>query len=430
MRQNVQSVSSIEAEKQYLLEPNVLQSIYYQVGNSSNFVIGAFEIVEVPFGVLSVSNCLSNELVGGVLDVLCMGDDSVDSVSSLVYDLSVYVPNPNSRIVTVKFSLVNVNTGNVGIVSIEFEKSKNGLVHSEFRVVVVPPSFMYLGGRQWVTDWLEFVGKILILVCSCIFLLVMIFLTITRKMQINILNILFSVSACLSISSISYAFGVLATGPLLDVDLGIVQYVDLEWVADSFLKCQEINSVNIVLFVNLICVYTFENGVYTTCLKFAAGWTVSLVAFSTLLNIAFPTQYSFSDSFLLLLRVAVGNVTRNDFENWSRNNFSFVCIIFGFVLVYIWWLALLVAILLYRPVVVDPNSALNSAPNSAPTSAPNSASSVTVVDKTTASIEMLAGKALFEMETVHSVMEKRFSEIRERLDTSAQRIRGMKKVLE
>ena len=447
MYENIQSPSSAGAEQEFLENPDILQSIYYQVGNSSNFLIGAFNVLEIPSGELD-TNCVHNGLMNH-LQISCLpeytvgvhdtdkirGDLNTYSVADtqkneLVYDLSTYVPSVDSRVVAIRFNVLNVNSGNIGIVEMIFEKSVHGPIFAFSKIVVIPPSFVYIGGTRSYIEIVTFIGQISVLTISLIFVIIWFLKFLIKRPKLNAFAPFLALSVMImTVTSIFLELSVLFASPLVAADLGVSQYVNLIWVSDRFSHVNQLNGI-IIVFLTQYLIFNLFLQSTKSIVPFALVWSLFLVLFAVLLNLLFPTRISFVDAAEYLIRICLGNITRSDFLFFQSLGFSSVVLLFAFVLLYCWVLGAAIGTLLKTakppsvrlPQMLPPES-LVSDDSPADDTCPLERDKEQAIDPLVASIEMMAGKALGEIEAVKTFVDTRMNEVRDKIEKTATRMR-------
>jgi hypothetical protein len=241
----------------YASNPNKLQSMFMQISNTSNFLVGPVTVTRIELGSPS-EPCYTNPLfsgisllcvpsysikntdsryIPGVYETYSMGDGTVD----LVFDLSQYFPPTTYRMMAMEFTVYNVNTNNVGVCRIVFERSTRGDFHTTLSATVLPPQFLYLGRAGGnAMEWIVFGGHIAVAFVSAIFI---VFFTLSKLLArdpftsylFNIHYIIPIVIAALSVASFGYQLSVTFSNPLITANLGTTESVKLQHKAHTII---------------------------------------------------------------------------------------------------------------------------------------------------------------------------------------------------
>ena len=342
----------------YASKPNQLQSMFMQISNSSNFLVGPVTVTRIDLGNAS-EPCDTSPLFSGIT-LLCVPKYSIqnrdgriidgvyesystsDGTVDLVFDLSQYFPPLTYRLMAMEFTVFNVNTNNVGVCRILFERSSSGDFHTLVSATVLPPQFLYLGRAGGdAIEWIVFVSHIAIAFVSVIFIL---FFTLSKILARDpISSYVFNphfvipiIVAALCVSSFGYQLSVTFSNPLITANLGTTQSVNLQDQADTFNLVNNINSVNIALMSTyLLWGHIMPRTGLSKFFTLLCAVTVWIVCSCTVLSIRFPSLFdSFSSTFGFLIRLVLGDV---DWVKVDKGGFTLTVILIT-MLVGLYWL--------------------------------------------------------------------------------------------
>lgn len=250
-----------------------------------------------------------------------------DGVVDLVFDLSEYFPPLTYRMMSIEFTVYNVNTNNVGVCQIIFERSPRGDFQTSFSVTVLPPQFLYVarsGGTA--LEWVVLAGHIAIALSSCVFIL---FFTLSKIVALDPLSSYFLnphflvpiVIASLCIASFVNQILVIFSNPLITVNLGTTESVNLQNEADTYNLVNNMNAVNIVLMSIYFLWGHFmpRSGItkFFTIMSLLILW---IVLVCTITSIRWPNIFeSFSSTFAFIIRLVLGDIDWNILDRGGFN---------------------------------------------------------------------------------------------------------------
>ena len=403
---------------QYEANPDVMLSVYYQIPNTSYYLIGAIEATVIEMPELSTP-CVENPLFSE-LNISCMMPYKVgspgpiiegqlatysesDGTQKLVYDLSKFSSPLDSRMTALQFNVYSADSGDVAITKVIFERSVHGQYVSSSSVTVIPQHFYYFGGSGAAWNWALVVGQFLILVASCAGLLCLMGRRIVEK-QIFVFPSATEVSlfvlSVMCISSFGIQYTAITSGPLNNANIGVVRSVNLSETAAQF---NSVNAANA-----LIIMLLFAHGL-VVFLPLKRAWflltaitLVVMVMFSVLLNIRFPSILSFKEAFDLLTRISLRYLL-NDFLFLSAKNFEMTCILIFYAFTTYWITGLFLGYFLGHY-----TSAFGETPMEKVTLSASKSGSYDDDDDDQSlvpSLEVVAGRAVTEMASVKAEMD-------------------------
>lgn len=454
LHSTLQSPTSIEVYNRYLEDPNVLQTIYFQIGNTSDFLIGAIQATEIPMPEPSEAVCSSNRLFAS-MKLRCTPEYSVgvsgriisgkfadysvaDGHSSLVYDLGSFTPSVRSRVMALEFNIYNVNTGNVAIATVLIERSIHGNYVPSSHIVVVPPGFIYLGGTGSTLEWILVLGNIGIAAGSAIYLLYLLIMSVTRGVSsLGLSTLVNSSIAILCIVSASLQFHATFSTPMVKANLGLDHYVDLSSVASVFETVNVMNAIIIMLmFSSLIFAV-----IAPVSLEWVAATSVAvsvMVQLALVLQIRFPDLLTFRDAFMLLTKVGLRYVSASDFRFLSNFGIDMAIILILFTLVLFAFSGFVIGSFIANRMrgsksLFDRFDRLVQGDDPPPQLHQEDPKPVTKDDATSnldpefmTSVEILAGRALTEIHDLRNEMDKQLEKAREDLVVASNRVKAIR----
>lgn len=320
----------------YASNPNKLQSMFMQISNSSNFLVGPATVTRIDLGTPSVLCELENPLfsgittfcvppysnknsdsryIHGIYDTYSIADGEVD----LIYDLSEYFPPLTYRMMSIEFTVYNVNTNNVGVCRIVFERSPRGDFQSFSSATVLPPQFLYVGRSGGTAlEWVVLAGHIAIALSSCVFIL---FFTLSKLFSRDsfssfVLNphyVIPIVIASLCLTSFAYQISVIFSNPLITVNLGTTSSVNLQNEADTYILVNNINAINIVLMsIYFLWGHLMPRSGISNFFSILAFLILWIVVVCTIVSVRWPFFFdSFSATFSFVIRILLGDIDWN-----------------------------------------------------------------------------------------------------------------------
>ena len=424
--------------------------LYYYTGSGLDYLIGVPEITEILIPT-TFEPCARTALFE-TLNVTCMPAyqplltgrrlagqlatySLADGVSSLVYDLAAFDVSSSARLVAIEFNVFDRTQGNIAIARIMLERSSFGSFVSSSSVVTVPQHFVYFGGNGTSGEWALVVGQIFILVIASGLLL---FLTIrgvktrsTSVMEVAILTI-----CIMCIVSFGIQVGTAASMPLMNVNLGTAKSVQLSAVAASFNTVNGINSVIIFFLSVLLLGQVVKVGYFGVSSVTALLLCMVMIAY--ILSVQFGHVFSYGESFMLLVRIAMRRVSSAEFDTISSLGFSLIAILVLHSLVVYIVTGLTIASFL-------PSVAISSISNNptrgrkatsderpeSPLLEPSSPISTpeNLGDHLIGSVEVLAGRALTQISQLRERMDLDLETAREELERSQIKISSIKSLI-
>ena len=410
-----------------LLDSNsdVVMSMYYRLNSANLYLMGAVEVTEISIPPTFQTPCHANALVAK-LNISCMPEYEIsspgrmirgseatysanDGRSTLLYDLSEYVPLTSSRMIAIEFNVYDGVTSNVGIAQVVFERTRLGNIVSRSSVTTIPQVFVYMGGSGTTSEWLLVSGHITILVLAAVTLLVLIGRRILKRWwdSPTCLETLSVTISILCIASFGLQFQEVTSMPLLSVNLGVTRSVQLSEVADRFTTVNGINSVVIILlFFLLVSELVTPTDKVKLWSSVVAVSAVLMGMIALLINIRFSDILSFSQSFMLLTRVGLRYISASDFERlWRNGGFPLATLLALHAFVLYWLTGIVVGILMgpespaktVGPLVVNQPTGENKEEELMP------------------SVEVFAGRALSEVSAVRDKVEAEIESARTEL---------------
>lgn len=433
---NFESSSSPESLEVYALNINVTQSTYYQIGDTSLYRIGAYQVVELPMGNFT-NDCGSNPLFSN-LSISCLPEYKVANSSArlipgryseyspldgevkLVYDFAEYSPSSDLRAISISLNVYSADTGSVGVVEVVMDRSVLGKVSVDSRVTVLPMDFLYLGGSGSSMEWMRAIVHILLVAFAS---LTCIGYPLTKALSGDSWTTYFSldfvvpITVCvLVIISFAYHFSVIFSNRLVEVNLGISNFVDLHVEADTLVFLNSLNAFTLTLLTMYVFTRHLAHGGRKMFLPIFL-FTVVMLAVALGLALGWSTVMSFQDFFFLLTRIGLGNVNMDDWAMLtSVGGLSMVALIVFFVMCMYWFIGLGIGLVLgsskgwWTAPAMSPN----------PTTPPED---VNGDDEIATSLDMMSARAETELDLVHDDIREELSEAKRRLDAASRAIK-------
>ena len=447
------------------------------------------EVTQIPLPTELMNPCGSNP-VFEQLNISCLPEYRVDKPGrmidgalntysvedgelSLVYDLASFTPSTRSRVIAIEFSIITINTGNIAIVKVMFERSLHGDYRPSHTVAVVPSHFVYMGGTGSLNEWILLGGHIFIAVCAAAWLLIY----PIRKQSSGTLLALPTVTevarlatAILCECSFGIQFGVIFEHPLISANLGTETHVNLSHVAAKFDTVNGINAV-IVLLLFLQLIAHFGGSLSPSWAGVCALTLFVVVQFAVVISAGFGKFYSFTEAYMLLTRIGLRQVSSHDFRILSTQGFELTVLLVMFAFTLYWLTGVMIGTFLassndshatkttpaveawtrvglsisakIKSIIYRTNASEQVPPSRESDSSPNvgielasrsprvkhlgahSHSDQVADDTVLASIEIMAGRALTEINALTETMERQLTEAREQLEDTGRRVRDI-----
>jgi hypothetical protein len=342
---NFNAPSSVSAAKELKSSPSILQPGYHQIGNSTDYLIGSFQTSWLEFP-QSESGCASGNPLFSSLNVSCVPEYQIsnhgpsyingvfhrysvgDGFSDTYADLAEYSVPQTAMVVGIDWSVIDETSQTVAVCQVILERSIHGVFKPSYSIISVPPDLLYLGGTGTVREWFLAIGHCIIVGLCSLFLLTAPF--VWYKGYLSSVDFWPAiVLSILCIVSFGLQFSITANPPLIGANLGITQFVSLEWVASRFQSINQLNSVITAFLVAIVMLDLIGVSRLKRVGLIFSLFIISVLCLTILISLMYPSSVSFVDALVLLSRMQLGNVTNVDSVGLVGIGIIF-CVIF-------WW---------------------------------------------------------------------------------------------
>jgi len=423
----------------YEANPDLMISVYYQIGNSSLFLVGAIEATVILMPALS-SPCVKNPLFdhlnisclipykisspGPIIEGELADYSQADGVVSLIYDLANFTIPTSMRMTALEFNVFCSDSGDIAVTKIVFERSIHGQYVASSTITVIPRQLYYFGGSGSTSAWMLVIGQILILVAACSMLLFLLGRRIVEKSVFAIptaTEVSLVVLSVLCISSFGIQYTAVTSGPLNAANIGVVKSVNLSTTASQFNSVNALNGLIIMLlFAHVVGVLIPLKADWFFLLSIALS---TMVVFSVILNIRFPSVLSFKAAFNLLTRISLRYINNADFEWLASNKFEMTSLLVFYAFLTYWITGLVLGYF------VGNHMKLHSAKPtivSDPKPDETDDESGKEYESLFTSLEVMAGRAVGEIGSVKARMDEELAGVKETLSQVKERISNLR----